>query len=200
MRSGTFFLVLVAGMGMLVQVASSPIEAQQSASIEAPHWDVGDHWTWHRSTGADISYTVLSVTSDGYSVHVRNPSAVSVNTFPPTISPENTDFLYYQWPLELGKRWANKVSGQFQGRATTWTVTRTVVGQESVTVPAGTFDALRISGRHCNDLDHYCGDFVVWYASKAKNAVMLTWSGPQYWPPFLAGATQLLTAYEVHSP
>jgi hypothetical protein len=71
---------------------------------------------------------------------------------------------------------------------------------ESVTVPAGTFDAVRISGHHCNPTNGRCGDFVVWYAPMVRNVVKVTWSGTDYWSPRLRGTTQALTSYQVSNP
>ncbi len=178
-----------------------PLATAQQAPVDQPRWDEGDHWTWHRTSGADITYTVLKVTPEGYSVHARDTSTgIRIILIPLNLAPEDAHFFYFRWPLEPGKKWTRKVTGQLSGRSMTWTVTHTVVGQELVEVPAGRFDAVRISGRHCNDTVGGCGDFAIWYAPKVKYGAKITWFGTQYWLPDQVGASQLLISYEVRSP
>ena len=86
------------------------------------------------------------------------------------------------------------------GQPAKFDVKRKVEGLESVTVPAGTFDAVRISGNHCNLTHGGCGGFIVWYALKAKYVAKITWASSRYWPGSLQGQDQVLLSYEVHSP
>jgi hypothetical protein len=93
--------------------------------------------------------------------------------------------------MSIGKEWAYIVEGTYSGRAVKWKIDRKVEAMESVTVPAGTFDALRIPGHDCNLTLGGCGDFIVWYAPKVKNFAKIIWTSDRFWPPDLRGASQV---------
>lgn len=190
-------LVMMLGTGVVQDVTS--VSAQQVTSIDAPVWSLGDHWTWQR--GKDqVSNTVVG-TSSGYAVRYESGADVSMNHYNPDFSSPDVHFLQYQFPLTIGKTWSYMVSGTYNGRAYTWRIERKVEAMESVTVPAGTFDSVRISGHHCNTSDGYCGDFVVWYAPKVRNAVKITWKvASRYWPPSQNGISQMLLSYQLANP
>ena len=95
-------------------------------------------------------------------------------------------------------------------------------GVVSITVPGGTFEAVRIFGRShslggigspypgvATGLQFEGpggaiaapdrGDFVVWYAPQVKQVVRITWQGRGFWPVQYEGASLLLVSYKLHN-
>jgi hypothetical protein len=210
--------------------------AQQTIALGAPKWDVGDQWTWQ--IGNDqITWTVLSAGGE-YVVqeksaretgvfHVAADFSSTSASFPPYFLPQ---FYELQFPLGLGKAWtytkrvipggSTSVGGS-SAHEVAVEVSRITEGVVSITVPGGTFDAVRIFGRsHVLDLAigspyigltfiegnatagevHTSGDFVVWYAPQVKQVVKITWVGRRFWPTQYENASLLLVSYKVHNP
>ena len=181
MYSRTVLVSLVGGIlvGVALHGASTRISAQQ-ATVEAPKWDLGDHWTWQRGNG-EITATVVG-TSGGYAVQVKSGTGTSMVHYTFDLSSTDTPFINYQFPLSVAKEWTYTLEGTYAGS------------------PAIAFDTVRVSGHHCNITRGYCGDFVTWYAPKAKQAVRTTWTSSKYWPVDLNGLNQVLVSYELHNP
>jgi len=129
--------------------------AQQTIALGAPKWDVGDQWTWQ--IGNDqITWTVLSA---GGEYVVQEKSATETGVFHvaadfSSISASSAYFLpqFYElrFPLALGKAWTSTKRVATVGSinsAGDVEVTRITEGVVSITVPGGTFEAVRISGR-----------------------------------------------------
>ncbi len=173
--------------------------AQQAILFEAPKWDLGDRWTWQLGKD-EITLTVLG-TSGGYAVQQKAGSEVGTYHFALDFSSKDFHYLPVQFPLTVGKEWMYTLEGKYSGRPATWNIKRKVEGMDSITVPAGTFDAVRISGHHCNITSGgYCGDFVAWYAPKTKQVAKVTWTSSDYWPQIRRGLSQLLVSYELRNP
>jgi hypothetical protein len=172
--------------------------AQQSGYVVPPKWAVGDEWTWHNSDGPNVSFHVTGVQPDSYQVQVRARAHTSTIRVPLDLSLSNADWFRFQWPLTPGRTWTYEVVGVVNGRNTTWQGTAHAVDLESVTVPAGTFQAVRIDGRHCNLTQGGCGGFTLWYAPKAKYVVKLVVANTPYWVPSVRGFQQELVSYQVH--
>jgi hypothetical protein len=188
--------------GILVGAAvhgPAPRVLAQPAAVEAPKWDLGDRWTWQR--GSDEIIVTVAGTTGGYAVQEKIGSSTSMYHYASDFSSADVHFSQFQFPLTLGKAWMYRIEGTASnGQPAKWNISRKVEGMESVTVPAGTFDVVRISGRHCNVAKGNCGDFVVWYAPKAKNAARIITANADYWPGSLRGFNQVLVSYEVHNP
>ena len=71
--------------------------------------------------------------------------------------------------------------------------TSTVEAYEPVSVPAGTFDAFRVKGKQCNTTKNVCGDFLIWYAPRARMYVKISWAEARYWGNFSKKSTELLS-------
>lgn len=94
-------------------------------------------------------------------------------------------FVLYAFPLEVGKEWSGKwgmKSTRFT-YPTSWTATIKVVGTETVTVPAGTFETFKLVFRgHYNRAsgDAYPVNGVreetLWYSPVVKRAVKGEWT------------------------
>ena len=172
--------------------------AQPAATVEAPKWDLGDRWTYQRGKN-EFTLTVVG-TSGGYVVR-QTGSNTGTFHYDSDLSSKDVHFGQFQFPLKVGKEWTNPLEGiALNGQPAKWNTKRKVEGMESVTVPAGTFDAVRMSARECNLTYGDCGDYVIWYAPKAKQVAKITWTNANYWPGFVKGLNQVLVSYEVHSP
>jgi hypothetical protein len=191
-------IIVFVVLGTRIAADGVRVFAQQGAiSIDAPAWRLGDQWTWQR--GKDqVSSTLVGTTGD-YTFRVQIGSDTSMSHYSLDFSSRDAHFTQFQFPLTAGKEWSYVIDGTFNGRAFTWVVHRKVEAIESTTVPAGTFDAVRISGHHCNVTVGGCGDFVVWYAPQVRQAAKITWD-TSYWPPSLRGLTQVLVSYQLSNP
>jgi hypothetical protein len=126
--------------------------AQQTIALGAPKWDVGDQWTWQ--IGNDqITWTVLSA---GGEYVVQEKSAKEAGIFHVATDFSSTSassayflpqFLELQFPLALGKAWTYTKRVGAGSTAAGVEVTRITEGVVSITVPGGTFEAVRIFGR-----------------------------------------------------
>lgn len=165
-----------------------PMPASAEA-INRPTWTAGDTWTIKQ--GADIlTFTVLGPSNDSYSVQSKIGANTEIRHLDANLGHPNSHYFRFQWPLETGKQWAY----QAIYRGHTHNVTETVLGGESVSVPAGSFEAVHIRGRHCYD-PSTCGIFDLWYAPSVKFYAKVTFTGSNYWPN---PAPQELVTYQVH--
>src|SRR6516164_5230949 len=133
--------------------------AQQTIALGAPKWDVGDQWTWQ--TGNDqITWTVLSAGGE-YAVQEKSARETGIFHVAADFSSTSASSAYFlpqfyelQFPLALGKAWkytkrvgaAGSTPGA-TGAGVEVEVTRITEGVVSITVPGGTFEAVRIFGR-----------------------------------------------------
>ena len=207
--------------------------AQQTIALGAPKWDVGDQWTWQ--IGNDqITWTVLSAGGE-YAVQEKSARETGVFHVAADFSSTSASSAYFlpqfyemQFPLALGKAWTStkRVVGAVGSPAAgvEVEVTRITEGVVSITVPGGTFEAVRIFGRSHpldpskgspyagsakgmpsvtspgNPLPAYSGDFVTWYAPRVKQVVRITWRGLRFWPAQYEGASLVLVSYKLHNP
>ena len=218
-------LVSWAPHGMAPQVL-----AQETIALGAPKWDVGDQWTWQ--IGNDqITWTVLSASGE-YVVQeksARESGIFHVAADFSSISASSAYFLpqFYElrFPLALGKAWTSTKRVATVGSinsAGDVEVTRITEGVVSITVPGGTFEAVRIFGRShvlgggtespYPDASRTpvpaapfpvmanSGDFVTWYAPQVKQVVRITWRGLRFWPAQYEGASLVLVSYKLHNP
>jgi len=94
----------------------------------------------------------------------------------------------YSWPLQVGKTWSGKASWPGPASMTgTWKATfdSKVVGVEKITVPAGTFDVIRIESKgrystnaHSGSWNGWGGEILetIWYAPTVRRAVKFTYT------------------------
>jgi hypothetical protein len=171
---------------MAVGLSSMPHARAQNA--EAPQLKVGDSWTYTWSGAARKTETRTlkeiadeqhrfviggDVPSDAAKQPDEQPRerALTTNRDHNIVSPDPQNpgkarvFKSYEWPLAPGKAWSFPFnSDRF---AFTWDVK--VQGWESVTVPAGTFKALRLSLQRSGGQAAASED--LWYAPEAKAVV-----------------------------
>ena len=195
--------------------------AQQTIALEAPpKWDVGDQWTWQLGNDR-VTWTVLGAGGE-YVVRQKSATETGIIHLAADFSSTRESALFFlpqfyqlQFPLTLGKEWKYRTRGSFgytSGGESELEVTRIAEGVVSITVPAGTFDSVRIFGRS----HAYKGqvgnqgfgatfnpaptaDFIVWYAPKLKQVARITWQGNLWFGPY-AGNSLLLVSYKLHNP
>ncbi|MBK6631385.1 MAG: hypothetical protein IPG33_10250 [Betaproteobacteria bacterium] len=169
------------------------------ARIEGPAVKVGDTWIYNRLDGwnnvlQDISLVrVKGVGAEGILMEAsaldgsniarirRTPDfnlvRIEASRFTKTTLPYYPNFSF---PLWVGKTWKAKVafaSTDQPGKSVRADLEARVVGFESVTVPAGTFFALKIElggpYRASNLEGNWTGHIedTLWYAPEARNAV-----------------------------
>jgi len=195
---GLLFIVL--GLFILLGLAAYArvYFVRQSGLVDPPKWAVGDEWTWRNSNGPDVSFRVIGIQGDLYQVQVNSGSRTSTNFIGSDLSLPNADWFRFQWPLTPGHTWTYLVASTLSQGTVTWRGTARAAALESVTVPAGTFEAVRIDGHHCNLTGGGCGDFSIWYAPKVKYVIRLVVGNTSYWVPSARGLRQELVSYRVH--
>jgi hypothetical protein len=164
--------------------SSSPVPVVSPAPVRtaaAPTWQPGDRWTYLWTSGNDRGsktvevrevkdlngiryYVVRNAEADHYwtlDLHwagsVRD-SKVEARMIPPEP--------WYIWPLQVGQQWQHRGEYEQAGGKQPAEDIFVVVGAESVEVPAGTFQGLKIkrTGRG-GDTDEY------WYVPEVRSYV-----------------------------
>jgi hypothetical protein len=160
--------VALAALFALLAGCAAPGPAGSGAAVEAPTFRSGDRWVYRVHSGwanplvFDETWTVtaagpagidFSVVGQGPGVDERRTerwSAPGLVTQGALFDSETRRFdaplELYRFPLQAGQRWDQRVGNfnEFTNRAGIISRTVQVVGFEKVTVPAGTFDALRL--------------------------------------------------------
>jgi hypothetical protein len=139
----------------------------------------------------------VGVQPDFYVVQFKAGSNMMTIHVGPDLTYDSGDVLHFSWPLSTGATWTYKVTHTINGKDVSYQGTSTAAAAESVTVPAGTFDAVRINSHHCNQNSGKCGDFTLWYVPKAKYAVKIVHAKNSYWGSG-TGLTLELVSYTVH--
>lgn len=158
-------------------VWSQAIGAQGLTRVERPAINVGDTWVYQsrdaqtgekrpgwRHVVSEVTpdrimvrsaKSQLSFTQDFNLIEIKTGETVTVRYTPA--------WGYYNFPLEVGKTYDAKFQSDSRSgtRDTRWNWKAEVLGSESVTVPAGTYDALKIK---------YTGNYNVTEAGRS-------WSG-----------------------
>ncbi len=211
-------IVLIPLVGVIVVSSAAhgmapQVLAQPTISLEAPKWDVSDHWAW-RIGDDQVTWTVLDASRE-YAVLEKSARETGIIHIAANFSSTRKSsslllpFYQLQFPLALGKVWTyttKSVMGFF-GSVSDYEVTRITEGVVSITVPAGTFDSVRIYGRvrsmqpltFGGQTPTAQGDFIVWYAPKVKQVARITWQG-YIWQPQYNGANLLLVSYKLLNP
>jgi hypothetical protein len=169
---------------------TAPAAPARSAPVPAPRWDVGDSWTyaWDSPRGkGTFTWVVERVeTIDGTDYHVVSGGSsssahllyyrtadlaylmdvadgdVEVRVTPPQI--------LYAWPLAPGATWEQAFTVERPKNRTTEEIRRTckVEGEETVAVPAGSFETLRVT---CRNVRTGRVDTERWYAPQVRHVV-----------------------------
>ncbi len=167
--------------GLIALVAAAPALAQ---SVDAPVIVPGDRWVYQSGIGKQ-SLTVTGVKADGTIVaEIDTPSLGGLEIrftkeWNPVMQPQSlagqTAYFHYDPPVcvlpaapwKVGQEWSCQSKYDFNNNAGTVAVSGKIEGMEKVTVPAGSFDALRVKETVGGVAT------VAWYAPAARQFVKI---------------------------
>lgn len=128
--------------------------------VERPDIRVGDFWRYQvtdklTNLTQAVSMEVTTVTGDRIQTQSSRPGTAATveiwdrdwNQFKQGETEYTPFYPGLQFPLEKGKQWSGKAQYRISSGLLHHQVTSQVAGWERVTVPAGTFDAVRIEVR-----------------------------------------------------
>ena len=204
----------------LLLFATGVAAQQSSVRIDRPGVKVGDTWMYNTLNGwnAELDYvsvnSVKEIAKDGILMESTPLGMDSVSKVRRTLdfnlvsidAPGFTQralpyYPNYEFPLEVGKTWQRDVdlnSTKTPDKRVKARLEGKVVGWESVTVPAGTFRALKIvvSGWYrASNLDGSWGgriEDVLWYAPEVRNAVRYEYRDTVETAPYSAEIHELV--------
>ena len=152
-------ICLVAGAARAQQPSPEAQPAKAVVAMEEPH--PGDHWTYEirddvtgrvrENVVTEVTPTTISVrykklgannAEEGFTVYDRSWNVVEAR--PWRYSPHDGSGI--QSPLEVGKTWPVRTNNINSANGNVWkrSGASKVIGQESVTTKAGTFDTFKI--------------------------------------------------------
>ncbi len=157
-------------------------QAQDAARVDKPVMKVGDMRSYvvrdaiSRGVTGEVSLTVETLTPESLVMRDSGqPQAVMFNgefgMLNSGVVQYSSPFQLLQFPLEVGRTWTHKPAYVHERCGDTVSELKsTVVGWEDVTVPAGSFRALRIDsdGRYRNGCGSDRQNFKFWYAPNVK--------------------------------
>lgn len=197
MSFGRYLLRLAGGLLLLVGCASTGrtlVSVPAQGPILAPTWRPGDEWAyrWESPQGKGTfvwsvvrleavdgtEYYVVKSGETGEAYYRKADLAWTMDKVSGTIEAQATPAdLRYVWPLEVGKRWDVTYTLNRPGDRTTDNRHREceVLVREAVSVPAGTFETMKIG---CRNKRSGAATYEAWYAPSVKQFVR--WHG--HWP------------------
>jgi hypothetical protein len=171
--------------------------AAQMAAAALPQLRVGDRWRYRTNDGysgvllGEAETSVLAVLDDGYLIAIENARGRTERRISRELNPQQVgeglpaDTGELRFPLSVGARWKSLASfAKTNGSRGVIRLEHEVVEAGRVRVPAGEFDACRITGSGFWDLTAFPiekaqGDFsgkserVVWYAPAVQRWVVV---------------------------
>lgn len=166
-----------------------------AAKVERPDVHPGDRWSWQHTNGIvnERDYTTIEDVVDVSDTEIKTRERVkgkagsAIAVFTPEWNPVDVVTARYDpnlrdlsFPLEVGKKWDASADKMLfsNGKHGKFTIKGEVVAFEKVTVPAGAFDAYKISvhlDATGTDEDANIGNTVetIWYAPAVKRYVKL---------------------------
>lgn len=168
-------------VGLLVALVAAPALAQE---VNPPTIKPGDRWVYHSGEGRR-SLVVDKVEGDGTIVGTLDTSELAgleirfTREWNPLVQPQSVAgrVIYLRYrpavcfmppaPWKVGQEWSCQSSYDFNGNAGTIIVKGKIEAMEKVTVPAGSFDALRVKQNIGGT------DTVSWYAPAAGQFVKI---------------------------
>jgi hypothetical protein len=201
-NEGLMRIAICIGVGLAL--LAGPAVAQKT---ERPEVKVGDRWQFVRyysvaSTEPNLTWEINSVTATEISGTENGEPLLMTPDLNVVESPANkqSNPKALSFPLEVGKRWGYATDWFFKpkGSRGSMVVDVEVVAHESVTVPAGEFEAYklvskgRLSGTSPINSQYY-GEVTTtyWYAAEARAIVKSVTHNP-----YLGVSTVEMVAYQ----
>lgn len=171
------FLSALLVLSTLFVPATAPAAEAGKTAAEAPTFSVGDSWEYQRADGSRDTIRVVELLPDGGSVTVRDSEPKTrfvrdkhlVNRrIEGEFSGDPRRYLgwkFIDFPMVPGK----KLSYSIQGSVAPFAMEVRGVKWEKVTVPAGSFEAIKIDACYNNMTSRWygCGQ-TYWYSPQAK--------------------------------
>ena len=199
------------------------IASSQGTAVRRPIMKVGDQWkyqlidNWKNVVKETFTFQVSSVTEKEIQI-IRKAASGAVATVTETpdlnatsiVSTSGNDFHYssdtgdFAFPLSVGKTWEAKTAYTKKGGSGSYALAVTVVGWEQVTVPAGTFTALKMTREGFYNATTSSGSgsgkmkVVVWYAPEVKGKVKVEYEDTDWGGQPHSRVTTELTGYKVN--
>ena len=197
MRPATLFTTVLAAAAL---AGCASLTTHSGPPIPAPEFRAGDQWVYRVKTGFgnpliyDETWTVTSASAQGTDLRVvakggwldterrelwPAPGLVSQGAlFEVETRRFATPLERYRYPLTVGERWNQRVVNYNEDLRRDGPISRyvRVIGYETVTVPAGTFEALRLEVlMQLDDGERWRWPtdclYTVWYAPAVKGVV-----------------------------
>ena len=162
---------------------------------DAPTWNVGDYWKFQLSDKRWWVNEVVRVENDLYIV--ENPFATELEAYDKNSldlefliakdgrrSKPGVTEIYFDFPLYVGKKWSKMVTGpptHGDRININYHLEYNCISQEDVTVPAGTFNALKIRYTQTNMIGPTSGVAYIWWSPIAKVPVKMVYEKKMYW-------------------
>lgn len=185
---------LQAGLALFVSFCSLLCAAQPLTRADRPEVKVGDTWVYQNSdarTGEkrpELTLTAKEVTTDNIVLetdtgarrtYTRDFNIIEIKSGDTVTFSAKPNWTFYQFPLEVGKKWEAQWETTSTRQTIRWQGKTQVEGVETVTVPAGTFQAfkLRFEGYYNGRQQIGGGSFTgfrketAWYSPDAKRVV-----------------------------
>jgi hypothetical protein len=138
----------------LLLLATLLVGATEAQTQQRPQWTVGDTWVFHSTEGLPAKESewsrkvVEALPGERYKVVTESNRNLTFDNEGNSIDDRGPDFSWrrFNLPLEVGKRWKHqrKIAGP------TWSGTEEseweVKAVEKITVPAGSYDCVRVDG------------------------------------------------------
>jgi len=145
-----FHVSMRAALAAMISVSASLTSAQ---TVEAPRWKVGDKWVYEESARFREGTTkwfreVAEAKADGTFAVATGGRQLTFDRETNSLDNRGADYSWrrFAFPMSVGKSWSweRKYEGQgYQGREQG---SFRVVAYEKLTVPAGTFDCMKVEG------------------------------------------------------
>jgi hypothetical protein len=161
---------------------------------DAPIWNVGDYWKFQYSDKRWWVYEVVRIEDNLYII--ENPFVAWFEAYDKTSlelkflitkdgkrsKPRVTD-IYFDFPLYVGKKWNKMVTAPPSQTSIdiSYLLEYNCISQEDVTVPAGTFKALKIKYKQTNMFGSTSGVAYIWWSPVAKVSVKMVYEKKMYW-------------------
>lgn len=136
---------------LVAMAATASLASAQTA--EKPAINVGDHWTYQQvdKDGREVTWgrKVLSVDADGgFTVQTAPDKTMRFDGSWNYVDPRGSEYgrAAIRFPMTIGDEWSFVARQLLQTNRIDQRNKYRIVAQESITVPAGTFDRLRAEG------------------------------------------------------
>ena len=163
----------LSGLHGRVNVGGAPPTRQVSESAWRPAWTVGDTWAYEAPWGP-TTFAVTRVVGSNVimtqTVSNRGSGAIDVDAthLGKTTANWLPEVIWLDFPLTPGKSYSRVYNPHEQ-------FSYHVGNMEQITVPAGSFSAIRVDVKFCTPQTDRCAGLLFWYAPAAKWFIRIVW-------------------------